>query len=1077
MAVTKVAGDGDCLFHALAFFDGSDGGALRIDVADFMEAQAHTQTGFEVEWLREAKRLREGVWGGHTVIIAYSLMKQRRITVHTYRADQGAISVEEVSHGTVIDNDAKTMVHILYNSTDHYDALVELTDLSGMVPAWPQPPPIYFTEARNEFPPLGANAPKSDRPGKNGFNVPRPPKKGKGKAKGNKAAKSEIEASVPAAPAAPQHDEEEEEGTNQPGLMDALLNIPVTDSSSHPHRQAVAAADAGRLWPNVFCAFKGCRWAESFGTEEQLKQHLEEEHKTELEAIAQHTLRGTAPDAVYSVYNQAIAQRCRRQAPIAGASLDRTALYSFAEATKGHKVEALICWCCGCIHPRVEEVEDKGPIKWYQPLQRSDSTGELLFVNQPLQVVQKLLGLEVYLNRYNAMQPNQQVKLTDHESFEDWRVALPDLEEGDCWCSEQHDDPKVLCEHCWLPICTDCFKHLSEAKLPPLAYANDMWTGYGLQRIYEQNVTVIALACASPCLTSMVLLSMESKHRREPRTAVFDEQAHMARHRYGARGNVITFPLPVEALLQQLTAHLERPDVDEGVPRSGKQLCEVFRVILQTNKAGKTSEEEVKTLIHQARVVVDLIMDMRRLGHPSFINLDEAKVQEKPAELPEDGVPPEVLRVIHEEMGNDDAAMDRQDQRDAQEAEKLALENLVAELKDDGIRTGLETYEVRAGNQLVDMFRPCYWAIAFCFLFKHATAEPDVVNTIKTEREGMEPSRRKKGNKLAPEVGIQAWAASMQRQAAAQFRRDWNFSPAVWNYLFRTRINQAPNAYMFMKLDEDGGGRRLMTTKEIQAPTQEVYRQLHFGTYLDTNNELNPVNGDLSKVAYVPGLSVGAHHVLNNLQARTRKVPGTHAVRSTMRHQTHANRICYGTVSLFVTFSPSEKDSAIAVRMARARQSDPAIAGDSNKSFYTRGKPELDVEFCRLSPERLAEAFGRALLARDPLACAYAFQVLVGLAFRHIFGLKFCPNCPDCACSDTPCMDAFGSSTTARGGVFGRIDAGYGSLECRRCGAYHLHGQFFLECFHQFRSLTELVDMGHEPLLELLRKYSIIQRM
>lgn len=55
----------------------------------------------------------------------------------------------------------------------------------------------------------------------------------------------------------------------------------------------------------------------------------------------------------------------------------------------------------------------------------------------------------------------------------------------------------------------------------------------------------------------------------------------------------------------------------------------------------------------------------------------------------------------------------------------------------------------------------------------------------------------------------------------------------------------------------------------------------------------------------------------------------------------------------------------------------------------------------------------RALLARDPLACALGFEVLVGLAFRHIFGLRFCPRCPDCAQSSHPCMDAFGSNATA----------------------------------------------------------------
>ncbi len=69
-------------------------------------------------------------------------------------------------------------------------------------------------------------------------------------------------------------------------------------------------------------------------------------------------------------------------------------------------------------------------------------------------------------------------------------------------------------------------------------------------------------------------------------------------------------------------------------------------------------------------------------------------------------------------------------------------------------------------------------------------------------------------------------------------------------------------------------------------------------------------------------------------------------------------------------------------------------------------------------------------------------------------------------------MDAFGSNATARGGVFGRIDAIFGSLECQKSGAYHLHGQLFLQCFHQFTPLQELVELGREPMLELLRKYS-----
>ena len=55
----KVVSDGDCLFHALASFHGGDGGALRIDVADFLEQEAVNQEGFEAEWLDEAEKLRE----------------------------------------------------------------------------------------------------------------------------------------------------------------------------------------------------------------------------------------------------------------------------------------------------------------------------------------------------------------------------------------------------------------------------------------------------------------------------------------------------------------------------------------------------------------------------------------------------------------------------------------------------------------------------------------------------------------------------------------------------------------------------------------------------------------------------------------------------------------------------------------------------------------------------------------------------------------------------------------------------------------------------------------------------------
>ena len=114
----------------------------------------------------------------------------------------------------------------------------------------------------------------------------------------------------------------------------------------------------------------------------------------------------------------------------------------------------------------------------------------------------------------------------------------------------------------------------------------------------------------------------------------------------------------------------------------------------------------------------------------------------------------------------------------------------------------------------------------------------------------------------------------------------------------------------------------------------------------------------------------------------------------------------------------------------------------------------------------------KALLARDPLACAEGFRVLVLLTLRKLFGVRFCPRCPECADTSTPCADAFGSNATGVGGIFGRVDSVYGSIECQKSGSLHLHMQLFVQCFHQFTPLSELLRLNKFQQLEMLRKYS-----
>ncbi|CAE7430528.1 unnamed protein product, partial [Symbiodinium sp. KB8] len=342
---------------------------------------------------------------------------------------------------------------------------------------------------------------------------------------------------------------------------------------------------------------------------------------------------------------------------------------------------------------------------------------------------------------------------------------------------------------------------------------------------------------------------------------------------------------------------------------------------------------------------------MKRLGHPAYQGLSAEAVREAATRLPESGVPPEVLKVIH--------AVNKE------EEDKIT-----------------ETFEVRTGNHLMDQFQPLYFATAFSFCFKHGTGCPDVQNSKEktaAHKDEQHVGRRRSRNPEAPEVQIFEYATGMQRRAETQFRRDWTFGFTLWNYLFRTMNNKQQNAFMYCVPDENGQ-RRALTGKEIMDAVKEIQQKLVKGKYLDVSNQARPINGDLSKVRFA-GISPAAEKILDNTEARSRNIPGTHEVRNTMRHQTHANRICHGT-PLFVTFSPSERDNTLMLRLVRARQSDPSLSEETetNRDAQGRGKPELDVEFCSLSPEALAAELPpyddrRAMLTKDPLACADGFRL------------------------------------------------------------------------------------------------------
>ena len=234
-----------------------------------------------------------------------------------------------------------------------------------------------------------------------------------------------------------------------------------------------------------------------------------------------------------------------------------------------------------------------------------------------------------------------------------------------------------------------------------------------------------------------------------------DEQVHGNTYRMAARGNATSFPLPWQDLLTQLQDGevLEEMGKSASLPRTGRELTNAVSMLFKTS-GEEDMEKNAARIIHQAmarrRVAIELIDSSRRRGHAAYKNVDMEAVREKAKGLPEEDVPPEIIRLLPlddlqdkirpqknatpvsmphnlEEAAenlevtrcngvvNEKSSMD---EVDAFAQDYAALQNIVRKLRqdkrpEDDLMT--ERVGVKTGNLMIDQFVPWYFSIAFAF--------------------------------------------------------------------------------------------------------------------------------------------------------------------------------------------------------------------------------------------------------------------------------------------------------------------------------------------------------------------------
>ena len=143
--------------------------------------------------------------------------------------------------------------------------------------------------------------------------------------------------------------------------------------------------------------------------------------------------------------------------------------------------------------------------------------------------------------------------------------------------------------------------------------------------------------------------------------------------------------------------------------------------------------------------------------------------------------------------------------------------------------------------------------------------------------------------------------------------RDWQLGFVSWNCRFKTAVNLSRTLWSYESVQHNGTQVKV-TAQDLEAASIAIVKALR-GTYVSPGDgKKMPVNGDLTKLKYVPGMSPVAKRILNNAEATTRKMSGTQETRRQMRFDTNALRVKYG-VPIFVTFSPDEKHNLLMLRL------------------------------------------------------------------------------------------------------------------------------------------------------------------
>eukprot|EP00662_Eupelagonemidae_sp_cell21_P057718 gene57718-biopygen74271 len=460
-----------------------------------------------------------------------------------------------------------------------------------------------------------------------------------------------------------------------------------------------------------------------------------------------------------------------------------------------------------------------------------------------------------------------------------------------------------------------------------VALRNDGIVGDTPSVIYRKKVTIAELLAASPYRVGLRHFEIEF-HGDERNVLV-----HQAKRREGFTGSAAVFPLPLEALFENLGGE----EWATPLPRSATDIAQSLQV---TFRGHADDVEAVRDIAYVRRdVVMELIEEMVKRRHPAYRHLTSAsaweEAKERASRLPEDGIPYGVITMEYissDDSDDVDAKKGKKKRngkkkqsnplavakaavppeppdsigsrvfvprpiglvegeaatdsgiRDARSVEQLqqSLEQQSGKLEVDQSQTKIT---LTNGSEMLDQFVPWFATIAFPFLLPLGAGGADFYGK----------ERRRKGKRV--ELG--EWYEHCLRRIELQFRRDNVFAFTIFNIAFRSLISKGTYPLI--------NSRMAQGLETIRAQHwANIARVLRDGFVKQPGGGTRKVAGRLDLAVRAEGLDATTKSLLAAVDTACASIPGTRRVRRTMGRELFGYNVFFG-LPLFFTVSPNDR--------------------------------------------------------------------------------------------------------------------------------------------------------------------------